>query len=141
MLKLNVEGIEVSLEIKDYKKSLSSYDGWSTFSYSLKSGDWLNFHVENEPILANCEIEDFEEFLTKVINGKILESREVTFIEPDFEFVLDVIDKTEDGEFYVLLDWKFYFYYNGITCNYLSISLDMSEIIKLRDYFRFVMNL
>ena len=38
------------------------------------------------------------------------------------------------------LEWKVYFWDDGLTDNHLTVVLDKQEIVQLREYFRKIMN-
>ena len=55
---LDAEGINISLEIKGYKKEKNSDNPiWCKCSSSFVSGTWLNYSVKNSEVLACEEIE------------------------------------------------------------------------------------
>ena len=134
---IDVDGIKVYLNIKNYKTAnKDNWDSlWCNCDFMFNSGDWLNYHKEDDEILLCSEIEELETILTMLINGEIKEEKEINFIEPDFVFNLYPIKDDQNAVLDILLEWKVYFWHGGLTDNHLSITLDRDEIIKLRDYF------
>ena len=134
---LNVDGINVYLKINNYKPSnRNNWDSlWCKCDFMFSSGDWLNYHRENDEIILCSEIEELASIFTMLIDGKIVEYKEVTLIEPDFVFQLYPQTVNNSVLSDILVDWRVYFWYEGLTSNYLSITLNREEIIILRDYF------
>ena len=135
-LYIDVDGIKVYLKIKNYKTAnKDNWDSlWCKCDYSFSSGEWLNYHKEDDEILLCSEIKELETVLTMLINGEIKEEKEINFIEPDFVFNIYPIKDAQNTVSDILLEWEVYFWHEGLTDNYLSITLDRDEIIKLRDY-------
>ena len=135
-LNFNVDGINVYLKINNYRHSnKENWDSlWCNCDFMFNSGDWLNYHRENDEIFLCSEIEELESVFTMLLNGEISEDKEISFIEPDFVFNIYPIKDIQNSVSDVLIEWKIYFWHEGLTDNYLSITLDRDEIIKLRDY-------
>lgn len=146
-LEIDANGIEVKLRINGYRPS--SKDNWDTnwcrVDVLLSSGDWLNYHKENDEVLLSCEVEELEESLTKLINNELSAVKEMECIEPDFVFLLyPQTDKRNDPKYTyvqsgyemedIYLEWKIFFWNQGPTDNSLTIILDRDEIVSLRDY-------
>ena len=103
------------------------------------------YHKEDDTVLLSCEVESLEEALTKLLNNEMLEVEEIVCIEPDFNFILyPQKDRRKDPKYTyiqpgyeiqdIYFEWKIYFWNQGLTDNYLSITLDREEIKSLRDY-------
>ena len=135
-LSFNVDGINIYLKINNYKPSdKDHWDAhWCKCDFMFTSDNWLNYHKENDEILLCSEIEELESTLTMLLNGEINEDREISFIEPDFVFNISPIKNMQNLVLDIMTEWKVYFWHDGITANYLSITLDRDEIQKLRDY-------
>ena len=135
-LNLNVNGIKVQLRIKGYKLSNKEcWDcQWCNCDFSFSSGDWLNYHKEDDEVLLSCEIEMLESTLSMLLNDEIKEDKEIDFIEPDFVFHIYPKDNLENYASDIYVEWKIYFWNGGLTENYIAITLDRAEIIILRDY-------
>lgn len=136
-LNMNVDGINVFLKINDYKPSnRCNWDSlWCKCDFMFSSGDWLNYHRENDEIFLCSEIEELESTFTMLLNGELVEDKEITLIEPDFVFQFYPQKVNQDSVSDILVDWRVYFWHEGLTDNYLSVTLDREEIIMLRDYF------
>lgn len=133
-LNLNVDGINVYLKISNYKPSnKNNWDSlWCKCDFRFNSRDWLNYHRENDEIILCSEVEELESTFTMLLNGDIVEDKEITLIEPDFVFQLY---PSKDSISDILIDWRVYFWHEGLTDNHLSVTLDREEITMLRDYF------
>ncbi len=136
-LNFNIDGINVYLKINNYRHSnKENWDSlWCNCDFMFNSGDWLNYHRENDEIFLCSEIEELESVFTMLLNGEISEDKELSFIEPDFVFNIYPIKDIQNSVSDILIEWRVYFWHEGLTDNYLSITLDRDEIIKLRDYF------
>ena len=65
---IDASGINIKLRIKGYKP-LGKYNWdseWCKCDFLFASGDWLNYHKEDDEVLLSCEIEGLEEALTKL---------------------------------------------------------------------------
>ena len=146
-LNIDVCGIVVQLRIKGYEASRKEdWDSqWCKCDFSFRSGDWLNYHKENEEILLSCEIEELEMSLSKLLNDELEEIKEIHCIEPDYFFTLYPKEDLRKNPHYlyvqkgyeitdIYMEWKVYFWDDGLTDNYLTITLGRDEIIMLRDY-------
>jgi len=147
MLKLDVHGLIVELNIKDFV--VSNRDTWDSdwchvdFSFQLNGAiDYSRF--DNEVLLSD-EVIDIEEKLTLLLNDKIDQITEIVCMEPDFVFVLyPKKDLREDPKYTfiqegyeiedILVEWKVYFWNQGLTDNYLTVTLNRKDITQLRDY-------
>lgn len=147
MLELDIDGIFVKLQIKNYKQTNEeNWDSeWCKCDFSFSSGGVFNYHKENDEVLLSSEIDNLIEQFTKLLDNKILDKTEIVCIEPDFVFNLyPQKDLREDYKYTyikpgyeikdIYLEWRFYFWNEGLTNNYLTVTLDRDEILKFRDY-------
>lgn len=152
-LEMDVSGIAVKLQIKGYRPATKeNWDSnWCKCDFLFASGDWLNYHKEDDEVLLSCEVEELEESLTKLLNNELSEVKEIDCIEPDFVFMLyPQRDLREDPKYTyvqpgyemadIYVEWQIYFWNQGLTANYLTITLDREEIICLKNYFSDVIN-
>ena len=152
-LEIDASGIETKLRINGYTPSMKGiWDSqWCKCDFLFLSGDWLNYHKENDEVLLSSEVEELEESLTKLLNNELLEMKEISCIEPDFVFELyPQSDRRDDPKYIyvrpgyeiadIYLEWKIYFWNQGLTDNYLTITLGREEIVSLRDYLSVVIN-
>lgn len=150
---IDAEGIIVDLCVKDYRKSTKDNwdDLWCRCDFSFRSGNWLNYQRSDDAILLSSEIDELESSLTQLINNEITDVKVIEPIEPDFKFVLypqEDITKNPKCVYVkpgceivdILLEWKVYFWEDGITDNHLSVTLDRDKITELRDYLRSIVN-
>lgn len=144
---IDASGIRVKLQIKGYKPTnKDNWDSeWCKCDCSFSSGNWLNYHKENDEVLLSAEVETLEKAFTKLLDNKFTEVTEICCIEPDFVFKLfPQTDLRSDPKYTyirpgceiqdIYLEWRVYFWDGGLTDNYLTITLDREEIMTLRDY-------
>ena len=152
-LELEVDGIKVKFEIRGYLlTNRSNWEReWCQIDYSFSFGESLNYHKENYESLLSCEIDYLVEQLANLLNNKLTEEIEISFLEPDLEFVLfpsfDI--RNNPNVIYVqpgfemsdiTLEWRIYFNAQGATSNFLTITLDRNEINCLLEYLKSVQN-
>ena len=152
-LKIDADGIKIKLQINGYKPTSEEnwYSEWCRCSFLFSSGEWLNYHKEDDEILLCSEIDGLVENLTELLNNEISEEKELAYIEPDFVFKLyPQTDLRKNPKCtYVApgheiqdidLEWRIYFCNEGLTGNYLTVTLHRDEIERLRDYLVLVQN-
>ena len=150
-LEIDASGIEIKLRINGYVPSTKdNWDSqWCQCDFLFSSGEWLNYHKENDEVLLSCEVEELEEYLTKLLNNELTEVKEIACIEPDFVFVLHPqSDRREDPKYTyvqpgyeiedIYLEWKIFFWNGGLTDNHLIVTLDRDDIKVMRDYLSLV---
>jgi hypothetical protein len=148
---IDAGGIRIKLRIRGYRPSnKDNWDSeWCKCDFAFSSGDWLNYHKENDEILLSYEVEQLAKSLTELLANKLMEETEITCIEPDFIFKLfPQKDLRNDPKYIyvrpgcelqdIYLEWKICFWDGGLTDNFLTVTLDREEIIKLRDYLAFI---
>jgi hypothetical protein len=148
---IDAGGIRIKLRIRGYRPSnKDNWDSeWCKCDFAFSSGDWLNYHKENDEILLSYEVEQLAKSLTELLANKLMEETEITCIEPDFIFKLfPQKDLRNDPKYIyvrpgceiqdIYLEWKINFWDGGLTDNFLTVTLDREEIIKLRDYLAFI---
>ena len=148
---IDASGIEIKLQINGYNPTnKENWDSeWCDCEFCFSSGNWLNYHKENDAVLLSCEVEELEKALTELLDNKLSEVKEIRFIEPDFVFALYPQSDLRNDPKYVYvqpgyeiqdiyLEWKVFFWYGYLTDNYLTITLFREEIASLRDYLTLV---
>ncbi len=150
--KTNIGGIEVALSINNYKTPdwEEYYDQWCVCSYSFhkfhkkKKTETINYSAESDEVLKSSEVDKLAYNLTDLLNGEITQPFKLRMIEPDFVFMLYPIrdlrlDQNrvvapghEFSDIYV--EWRIYFWDDGLTDNFLTITLYREDIKALRDY-------
>ncbi len=145
--KRDVSGIAVSLKIHGYQPSRKEdWDSqWCQCDFSFCSGEWLNYRKERDEVFLSREVEELEAALTMLLHDELKEMREISCIEPDFAFfAFPKKDLRTDPRYRyiqpgceisdIYLKWRVYFWSDGLTDNYLSVTLGREEIVSLRDY-------
>ena len=138
-LELDLSGISVYLKIKGYEPSQrEKWDGqWCPCDYLFTAGSWLHYEKENSHVILSCEVEQLADLLRKGLNGELLEKTTLDLLEPDFEFTF--YPKNPRPE-YAYVDWKVSFWSpEGLTDNYLSVTLDRAAMEKMLEYLERIM--
>lgn len=144
---IDASGINIKLQINGYRPTnKDNWDSeWCRCDFLFSSGDWLNYHKENDEVLLASEVDELEEKLSKLLDNKLTESEEMVCIEPDFIFKLyPQTDLRENPEYTyvqpryeiqdIYLEWKVFFWCDGLTDNHLVVNLGRDEIKSMRDY-------
>ena len=150
-LKLNLDGIVLSLRIRQYKKvKADDWDStWCKTDFSFMSEPWLNYSKEDDEVLLAREVDELVEALEKLLTDQLYEPTELTCIEPDFIFELNPKEDLRKNPRYLYiqpgcemadidLEWKVFFWYEGLTGNYLSVALARPDIECLLTYLKVV---
>lgn len=150
-LKLNLDGIILSLRIRRYKKTdRNNWDTvWCRTDFSFISEPWLNYAKEDSEIFLASEVDGLAGELEKLLNDWISEPTEFTCIEPDFVFELKPKEDLRRNPNYeyirpgseimdIGLQWKLFFWNGCLTENNLSVALDRTEIECLLTYLKIV---
>ena len=153
-VQIDAAGITIDLLIKGYRKSTKHNwdDLWCRCDFSFTSNNWMNYTSVDNEVLLSCEIEELEQSLTKLLDGKITEKTVIEPIEPDFKFILFPEEDLRNNPNYtyvqpgyeildIYLEWRVYFWNEGLTDNFLTVTLGREEIVTLRDYLRSVIGL
>ncbi len=88
-LKLDLGGIMLHLKIKGCRPT----DGencnykWCTVDFAVSSGDWLNYHFEDNEVLLSDELESLTEGIEKLLHNELHECVELECAEPNFRFI------------------------------------------------------
>lgn len=148
---IDASGIEVKLQINGYKPTdKDNWDSeWCRCDFLFASGDWLNYHKENDEVLLCSEVEELADAFTELLDNKLSEVKKIICIEPDFVFELyPQMDLREDPKYTyvqpgyeiqdIYVEWKIYFWHGGLTDNYLTITLGREDVARLRDYLKLV---
>lgn len=81
---LDVSGVKIELEISRYRltSKKNQFLKWCTCNFRFSSENWLKYHKENDEILLCCELDELTNALTDLLDNKIQEAKEISFIEP-----------------------------------------------------------
>ena len=151
-LKLNLDGIVVSLRIRQYVKvNESDWDStWCKTDFSFISEPWLNYIKDGDEVFLAREIDELAGALEKLLTDQLTEPTEFACIEPDFVFELNPKEDLRNNPRFVYIrpgceiadidmEWQVHFWDGGLTANYLTVVLSRSEIEYLLTYLKLVM--
>ena len=146
----NLSGIDVILRIDNYQSpSKHEYgDWWCDCGFSFRMGklaEFVNYRKDHDELLMPEEVDDLADTLTALLEGKFAEPKELLMTEPDFVFMLYPIKdlRTDPKYTYVApghefqdiyVEWRVYFWDDGLTDNFLTVTLYRDDIVALRDY-------
>ncbi|MCI9086137.1 MAG: hypothetical protein HFE51_06935 [Clostridia bacterium] len=148
-LKMDLDGIIVELNIQQYVKkenrTSDECDYWCKVDFSFSSQLWLNYNKENDEVFLSYEVDDLTEALDKLLNNKLCAPTTIELIEPDFCFELTPKEDLRNNPqiLYIQpgyeiadisMEWRVFFWHDGLTANYLTVTLDRTDIKNLRDY-------
>ena len=79
-LKIDLNGIVLRLKIKGYIPSThEDWDSqWCNVDFSFFSGNWLDYHCENDEVLLSCEVEILADSISKLLNDELSEITEIS---------------------------------------------------------------
>ena len=150
-IQIDAAGIIIDLLVKGYRKSNKDNwdEHWCRCDFAFRSDSWLNYQSVDNEVLLSYEIEELEQSLTQLLNGEITEKKMIEPIEPDFKFILYPEEDLRNNPNYtyvqpgyeivdIYLEWRVYFWNEGLTDNYLTVTLGREEITMLRNYLRTV---
>ena len=138
-IELELSGINVYLKIKGYEPSQKEKwdDQRCSCDFLFTAGSWLHYEEKNSHVFLSCEVEQLAELLRKGLAGELLEKTTLDLLEPDFEFTF--YPKNPRPE-YAYVDWKVSFWSpEGLTDNYLSVTLGRADMEKLLAYLERIM--
>lgn len=146
-LKLDLDGIIVQMQIHGYKPSTrEDWDSqWCKVDFSFTSTDWLNYHKERDEVFLSCEVEELANNIAKLLRDELTKMTEISCIEPDFNFYLyPKRDLREDPRYTyiregceiadIYMEWTVSFWHDGLTGNYLTLTLCESDMKLLMNY-------
>lgn len=143
----DLSGIEVMLRIDNYQSpSKHTYgDWWCDCGFSFRLGNIIQYSVEHDELLMPEDIDSLAISLTRLLDGDLTEPTEEAMTEPDFVFMLyPQKDLRNDPKYTyippgheiqdIYVEWRIYFWNDGLTSNFLTITLDREDIISFRDF-------
>lgn len=149
---LNIRGIDLELNIRNYQlDNREDFSDWCRCDFSLISGNWLKYQVKDDELLLSSEVDELEKNLTLLLENKFSDIIEMPCIELDFCFILHPQkDLREDPKYTyvapgyeiedIYLEWRIYFWHDGLTDNFFNLTLNRGEILLFRDYLKSVRN-
>lgn len=145
-LKLDLSGTTFEFRVLNYNPTHTDnwYDQWCQINLACHRESWLNFSLYDENLLS-CEIDEILKSIDDLLNDRLNEPTELTFIEPDFTFIFNPKkDLTKDPRYtfvrpgYEIEDidteLKISFWNGGLTANYLSLRFYRKDLLDLRNY-------
>lgn len=151
-LKLNLSGIRLSMQIRNYRRTSEEdwLSVWCKTDFSFVADKWLNYCEDDSEVFLAREIEDLAKSLVDLLNDRLTAPTEFNCIEPDFNFILNPKKdlRLDPKVLYVRpgceivdidMEWKISFWHDGLTANYLSVTLNRTDIESLLLYLRLVM--
>lgn len=110
-----------------------------------KLAEIINYRKDHDELLTPAEVDGLVDALTNLLDGKITESQEYPMVEPDFVFMLYPIKDLRTDPKYtyiapgheyqdIYVEWRVFFWDDGLTDNYLNVTLYRDDIIALRDF-------
>lgn len=136
MLELELDGMKFEFRIDNYRTGIRKPwdDDWCMVLVKAIC-DSINYSMYEECMLCS-EVEWLYNKIVELQEGTLKETTELSFIEPDFEFML-----YPNGQSHGFLDWKFNLWYDGaLTGNSFTIMFASEDIEKLREYLRNVIS-
>ena len=71
-LKLNLDGIVLSMRIRQYKKvEADDWDSWCKTDFSFISEPWLKYTKEDDEVFLAREVDDLVEALEKLLTDQL----------------------------------------------------------------------
>lgn len=137
-LTLDAHGISVQLKIHDYEFSQKEFWKWCKCDFAFRSGEWLDYHKENEEVLLLEEIEELVGVLGQLLQTGRCDKKEFCCMEPDFEFSFhpkrELSEEPDHKQEDISVEWKVRFWNDGLTDNFLTVTLNRENIVALRNY-------
>lgn len=142
-----VGGIDIVLRIDDYEPPEMHQFGthWCDCGYSFSFRNIINYYKQHDEILMPAEVDYLAESLTALLEDKIDAPDEVKMVEPDFVFMLYPKEDLRNNPKYAYIapgheiqdiyaEWRIYFWDDGLTENFLTITLCREDISAFRDF-------
>ena len=155
-LKLNLEDINFHFQINKYRKSTrENWDcEWCRVDLTLQSRDWLNYQIHDAETMLATEVEELRDGIDALLRDGLEEPKEITCIEPDFEFQLhpkadvrnnpDVI-YVKPGHEIIDIDMDLVLSFwdddGALTANRMILAFDREDLEKLLCYLRLITGL
>ena len=144
-IKLNLDGIVLRMRIRQYKKvEADDWDStWCKTDFSFISEPWLKYTKEDDEVLLAREVDDLVEALEKLLTDQLSAPTEFACFEltpkedlrnnPRYVYIRPGCEIAD-----IDLEWKVFFWHEGLTGNYLSVALARPDIECLLTYLKVV---
>ena len=150
-LKLDLDGILLTLRIKGYRRVPDNdWDStWCKVDFSFISEPWLDYRQTDSEVFLAREIDDLREALEALLTDRLTVPTEFACIEQDFRLLLRPKEDLRSNPKVIFIspghemvdigiEWQVYFWHEGLTGNYLTVSLGREEILALLVYLRLI---
>ncbi len=108
---------------RKYSDTQDEDDKWCNITIYI-SNNYINYNNSGE-LLLECEINTIIKYVKLFLENGITEKEEISFIEPDIEFIL----------YNDLVELKINLFENGaLSADYFVICLNKEEIKQILDY-------
>ena len=150
-LHLDLDGIESLFRIREYTKSIP--EKWDeqrcVIDLTLQSNSWLNY--QSSSILFACEVEEVRNKISDLLDDKIQVREQLSFVEPDFTFILNPKKDLRENPNYVYIapghefldisaDLRIHLWNGFMTANYFSLCFERNILESLLVYLQLVTN-
>ena len=151
-IRLDLEGIDFNFRISKYRQSTKEKwdDEWCKIDLTLQASDWLNYHIVSDEIMLASEVEKVRDKINDLLLDKLDKPEIIECIEPDLEFHLFPMKKTQNNpdialksvyeNAYVDMDLQISFWdRNGeLTANRLLLVFGKEDLKKMLCYLRYI---
>lgn len=130
------ESTDFELIINRANRSAKSWDDkWCEVSLRIEN-EYFKYKTNNNELLLESELEELILALDKLLKGKLEKDSYIDFIEPDLEFKLIPLNKSEN----CLVDMKInLFLSGGLSADYYNLCLGKEEIKEILVYLNTIM--
>lgn len=137
MLEMNIDGTELKFDVKKYHPSTkNNWDCEWCQVYVSVHNQYIHYEMDGETLLC-CEIERIRTGLADALIGKTTGKCALSFIEPDYEMVIDAYEGRK-----VMVDWIFHLWdpEGALSANSFTIVLDTAEAAQMVKYLENLVN-
>jgi hypothetical protein len=118
----------------------NSDSDWLKTSWRLTFKDIINYKVDRCEVFTEECIDLIIKYAKRLLDGKLRQKTDFDALEPDFSFLFvpkkilydDITKEPFIANFY--MEIRVHLWHNGLTDNFISMTLWERDIIKFRDY-------